>query len=336
MEKWKNKILVFIAVILAIIAPLIFTKMSNYMVYMIGMVYLYMIWATGMNLTYGFTGILPLMYAGLAGIGAYVSAFMVMKLGLSFWLALPVSGLVAALSGVLLGLPSLRLRGFFFTLSSMVIQVALTLIFTQWRSFTGGDTGISNIIHPHILLPNQTKFVIEGVYFVYLILILLFLTILLVNWILKSDLGKKFIAIREDDTLAITLGINVTRYKIISFAISSFIAGLGGSLYAHYVSFVNPSVFNITTSLNIWLLIMFGGKGSIMGPLIGTLALTPIPYVLRKIYPFRDVIYGSIVVITAMFLPRGVYGEISSLLRKKSMTNKTTCNEEEITNASRD
>lgn len=307
-KKMLKFILISLALILAFIAPWGASKVSNYMVYVLGITFLFMIWASGMNLTFGFTGMLPLMYAGLAGIGAYTSAFLVMRVSLSFWIALPIAGLIAALCGVLLGLPSLRLRGFYFVLSSIVLQVALTLVFVQWRKFTGGDTGISNIPYPRIPIIGGGEFVVKEIYFVYLILVLLIAVILLINRILHSNLGTRFIAIREDDILAETLGINVTRYKIISFFISSFIAGLGGSLYAHYVSFACPTVFNITASLNIWLLIMFGGRGSLIGPLIGTLLLTPIPYLLRQIYPIRDIIYGTVVVITALFLPKGIYG----------------------------
>jgi len=326
MKKNKNGIvLIFVVLIIAFISPWAASKVSNYMVYVLGITFLFMIWASGMNLTFGFTGMLPLMYAGLAGIGAYVSAFLVMKVGFSFWLALPISGLVAAICGVMLGLPSLRLRGFYFALSSIVIQVALTLVFTQWRKFTGGDTGISNIPYPRILVGVGNNFIIKDIYYVYMILVILIAIILIINKILHSNLGMRFIAIREDEVLAETLGINVTRYKIISFLISSFIAGFGGSLYAHYVSFASPSMFNITASLNIWLLIMFGGRGSLIGPLIGTLFLTPTPYLLRQIYPLRDIIYGIVVVITAMFLPKGIFGGFSKLFTRKRRLEIDEC-----------
>jgi branched-chain amino acid transport system permease protein len=148
----------------------------------------------------------------------------------------------------------------------------------------------------------------------------LVLTVFAINRILNSDLGMRFKSIREDDILAETLGVDVTRYKMLSFFISSFFAGIGGSLYVHFVNFVSPRVFDVLASLTIWLMVVFGGRGYIAGPIIGALILTPLPYGLRAIYPYRDLIYGSIVVLTALGLPRGIYGTI--LQRFRADTSK--------------
>lgn len=305
-----NRWIIGAAILAGIVLPPIVRSLSSYYVFVFGLTLLFMIWSSGMNLTYGFTGMLPLMYGGLAGIGAYVSANLVMSLELSFWLALPIAGLSAAIVGVVLGLPALRLRGFYFALSTLVIQVALSLLYTTAEDFTGGDTGFSNVPYPRIPLPGGEEFIIRDVYYVYLILVFLILTVLVIRKIMASDLGMKFMSIREDDILAETLGIDVTRYKMISFFISSFIAGIGGSLYVHFVSFVSPRVFDVLASLTIWLIVVFGGRGFLAGPILGALILTPLPYALRAVYPYRDLIYGSIVVITAIGLPRGVYGAI--------------------------
>jgi branched-chain amino acid transport system permease protein len=324
MSNKLNKGLLALLIIASLATPIVVKGVSNYYVFILGITLLFMLWASGMHLTYGFTGMLPLMYGGLAGVGAYTSANLVIKAGFSFWLALPISGLSAALVGVLLGMPSLRLRGFYFALSTLVIQVAMTLLFTEMEPITGGDTGISNIPYPRIPTFSGDPIIVRDISYVYLILFFLFITIYLIHRIMSSNLGMKFKSIRDDDILAETLGINVTFYKLVSFFISSFIAGIGGSLYVHYVSFVSPRVFDVLASLTIWLMVVFGGRGFLAGPLIGAFVLTPMPYLLRVIYAYRDIIYGTIVVFTALVLPRGIYGTIYQRLKLKHSTRSTT------------
>lgn len=314
MPKFNSRWWVALVILIGAAAPPLVKSLSNYYVFVYGLTLLFMLWASGMNLTYGFTGMLPLMYGGLAGVGAYISANLVMNLELSFWLALPAAGLGAALVGVLLGLPSLRLRGFYFALSTLVIQVALSLLFTTAEAYTGGDTGFSNIPYPRLPLPGGEPYIIRDVAYVYLIMLFLIVTVFAIYKILNSDLGMKFKAIREDDILAETLGVDVTRYKMFSFFISSFFAGVGGSLYVHFVNFVSPRVFDVLASLTIWLMVVFGGRGFLAGPIVGALILTPLPYGLRAVYPYRDLIYGSIVVLTALGLPTGVYGTIHNFI----------------------
>jgi branched-chain amino acid transport system permease protein len=260
-----------------------------------------------------------LMNAGLAGVGAYTTVNLVMKFDVSFWLAMPAGALAAALVGVVLGLPSLRLRGFYFTLSGLVIQTALTMLFVYIPQFTGGDTGISQIPPPVISLPGDRSFPLAGVWLEEALAIAALLTVYVVHRVTRSTWGKYLVAIREDDLLTEALGIGVTRYRVLAFFISSLFAGVGGALYAHYVGFVSPRSFDVLTSLNIWLIVGFGGQGTILGPIVGAVILAPIPYIMQEFYLYKDIVYGSLIVFTTIFLPRGVYGSL--LFHRRTRTS---------------
>jgi branched-chain amino acid transport system permease protein len=135
----------------------------------------------------------------------------------------------------------------------------------------------------------------------------------------QSTLGKYLVAIREDDLLTEALGIGVTRYRVLAFFISSLFAGVGGAFYAHYVGFVSPRSFDVLTSLNIWLIVGFGGQGTILGPIVGAVILAPIPYLMQEFYLYKDIVYGSLIVFTTIFLPRGVYGSL--LFHRRTRTS---------------
>jgi len=288
----------------ALAAPFLLAD-NRYLGFVLGMTLIYVLWAAGMNLCYGYIGLMPLMFAGIAGIAAYAMIHLTRVEGWSFWLATPVASLGAALVGVLLGLPSLRLRGFYFTLCSLVIQSVLTLAFIFFPEYTNGDTGISQIARPD--LPGGGE--LEGMWFDFVLAVFAVVGVAIVAWIVPSKLGRRFIAIREDDMLAETLGIGVTRYKIIAFFIVSLYAAVGGCFYSPYVGFVSPRAFDVLVSLNVWLMVAFGGRGTIIGPVIGALILAPIPFLLQELQALRDVLYGALIIVVILALPGGIVGE---------------------------
>jgi branched-chain amino acid transport system permease protein len=307
---------VAVLVLIALALPVALAHQRFY-AFILGVTFLHILWASGMNLLFGYTGLMPLMYGGLAGIGAYVTVNLVMKLGVSFWLAMPAGALAAALVGVVLGLPSLRLRGFYFALSCLVIQSALTLLFVYLPQFTQGDTGISQIPAPTVTLPGVGSATLSGVWLEECLGVAAMLAILAVHCVTRSSWGAYLVAIREDDLLAEALGIPVTRFRVLAFFISSLVAGVGGALYAHYVGFISPRSFDVLSSLNIWLMVAFGGKGTILGPVVGAVLLAPIPYLLQELYLYKDIIYGALVVLITVFLPGGVYGSLLTHFRAR-------------------
>ncbi|HZL61220.1 MAG TPA: branched-chain amino acid ABC transporter permease [Pseudolabrys sp.] len=293
----------------AFATPLVFSG-NRYFAFIVGITLLSVLWATGMNLLYGYTGLMPLMFAGIAGISAYVTIGL-SAAGWSFWLAILVGSISASLVGIVLGLPSLRLRGFYFTLCSLVIQSVITLAFVYFVNLTNGDVGISHIPLPE--LPGGGQ--LTGTSYELVLAALTVIGVVVLTLLVESSFGHRLVAIREDDGLAETLGINVTRQKLAAFFIASLFASIGGALYAPYVGFVSPRSFDVLVSLNIWLMVAFGGRGTIWGPVVGAVILAPLPFLLQDYYMIKDVVYGLLIIGVIVLLPGGVVGGLKRKAR---------------------
>jgi branched-chain amino acid transport system permease protein len=285
---------------------------NRFFAFVVGMTMISILWAAGMNLLTGYTGLVSLAYAGIAGISAYGTVGLTMRFGWSFWLAMPVAAVSAAIVGVLLGLPSLRLKGFYFALSSLVIQTVLSLGFVYFVNFTNGDTGISQIPPPDIPFTGSS---FHGISFDLLVAVAAWLSVVAVWAITHSPFGRRLIAIREDEVLAEAIGIDVVRNKMLVFFVGSLIAGIGGSLSATYIGFVSPRSFDLLASLSIWLMVTFGGRGTIMGPIIGALILAPIPFMLQQYDTLKDVIYGALIIAVIVLMPSGIYGALLTYVK---------------------
>ena len=297
--------------ILALALPLALEG-NRFLAFVFGIVMINVLWAAGMNLLYGYVGLMPLMFAGIAGIAAYAMVALTRELGWSFWVATPVASLGAAVVGVLLGLPSLRLKGFYFTLCSLVTQTVLTLAFIFFPKFTNGDTGLNQIAPPAWFGGKP----LAGLWFDFLLAAVAVAGVALCAWLVPTRLGQRFIAIREDEVLAEVLGIKVVRNKIVAFFLVSLYAGVGGCLYAVYVGFISPRAFDVLTSLNIWLFVAFGGRGTILGPVLGAVILAPIPYLLQELQALKDVLSGVLIIVVTLVMPGGIVGE---LLRRRAL-----------------
>ena len=285
---------------------------NRFLAFVFGIVMINVLWAGGMNLLSGYVGLMPLMFAGIAGIAAYAMVYLTRDLGWSFWLATPVAALGSALAGVLLGLPSLRLKGFYFTLCSLVTQTVLTLAFIFFPRFTNGDTGLNQIAPPSWFggVP------LAGVWFDLVLAGTAVAGTALCAWIVPTKLGQRFIAIREDEVLAEVLGIDVVWNKIVAFFIVSMYAAIGGCFYATYIGFISPRAFDVLTSLNVWLFVAFGGRGTILGPIAGAVILAPIPYLLQELQALKDVLSGALIILVTLAMPGGMVGE---LLRRRAL-----------------
>jgi branched-chain amino acid transport system permease protein len=309
----KPRLLILLALLCAV--PLGLSG-NRFLAFVVGITLINVLWTAGMNLLSGYTGLVPLVYAGIAGVSAYGTVALTMNHHWSFWLAMPVSALGGAVVGVLLGLPSLRLKGFYFALSSLVIQTVVSLGFVYFSNLTNGDTGISQIGPPDI--PFSGGAVFSGPAFEVLLAVIAWLGVVGIWAITISPLGKRLIAVQADDTLAETIGIDVVGCKLVAFFIGSLYAGVGGALYATYVGFISPRNFDLLSSLNIWLMVAFGGRGTIMGPIIGTAILTPLPFLLQQYDTLKDVIYGALIILVIVLLPAGIYGEAKRRLKPAS------------------
>ncbi len=297
-----------VIVLILLVLPFVIT--DNYIRRLIIMVGVYSILALGLNLVTGYTGQLSIGHAAFYGIGAYTSAILSTQLHLSFWLALPAAGIIAAVCGFLVGMPSLRLRGDYLAIVTIAFGEVIRLIFLNWSGLTNGPMGIPGIPKPHIF-----GFVLrDNITFYYLMLVLLALTIFVVYRIVNSRLGQALVAIRDDEVAARAMGINITEMKVLVFVIGAFFAGIAGCYYAHFQTFINPDDFTYMVSITILCMVILGGIGSIPGSILGAAILTLAPELLRNADQYRMVLFGLTMILLMLFRPQGFLG----LARRRS------------------
>lgn len=256
------------------------------------------------------TGLLSVAHAGFMGIGAYTSALLVMRAGFSFWLALPMAGLMAALVSLPVGYLTLRIKGPYFFLVTFAFAEAVRLFFNNfWVSMLGGPPGIVGVPPPDPITLGNWAVVFRGrAPFYYLAVFLALLTVVVMYRLDRSRLGTIFGAIRQADSLAQTVGINILRYKVLAFTIACFFAGLGGSFLAHLNSVVHADEFGISVVILIVTHVVIGGAGSVFGPILGATALTILSELLRELRHFELLAYGLALIVTMLFVPEGLVG----------------------------
>lgn len=286
-----------------------------YVVHVMVVIFIFAILATGLDLVMGYCGQFSFGQAAFYGIGAYTSAMLARDLGAPFWATLPASALVAAAFGTLLGIPALRLAGHFLAITTIAFQVVVTLVLTQWHGFTGGTAGITGIPAPPAIQGFGRTWISfdspHGYYYLSLVVALVVVT--LARRVTTTRLGQEWLAVREDELLAKTLGINTTRVKLLAFTIGAALAGTAGSLNAHYLRNVHPSEFTIWTSAEIVAMVILGGRGTFLGPILGALVLTALPEYLRFAQDYKLVLFGLTLIVMTAFLPQGLLGGLRRL-----------------------
>jgi len=243
--------LLLIAVLL--LAPLV---VDTYSVSLMNLIGIYVIVALGLNLLTGYTGQISLGHAAFFAIGAYTSAILTGKFGVPFWMALPAAGVLAALVGVFVGLPALRLKGLYLAIATMGFAFIVEEIIVQWEGLTNGVNGI-NVVRPTL---GPFNFTTDESYY-YLVLFTVLLMIIILKNILRTSTGRAFIAIRDSEIAAESMGINLAIYKTAAFGISAFYAGIGGCLFAHFMLFIGPENFDFMVSISFLVMILLGGLG---------------------------------------------------------------------------
>ncbi|NLF46561.1 MAG: branched-chain amino acid ABC transporter permease [Syntrophomonadaceae bacterium] len=250
--------------------------------------------ALGLNIITGVTGQLSMGHAGFMSIGAYTAAILTMKFGLPFWMALLAGASLAAFFGFLIGIPTLRLEGDYLAMVTIGFAEIIRVFFLNFEP-GGKAVGLYG-------MPQHTTFTIVWV--------LVIIVILLNAKLLESRTGRAFYAIRENEIAAQASGINTTRFKVLAFTVGSFLGGLGGGLYAHYMSYIAPQDFAFMKSIEILNMVVLGGMGSIPGTILGTIILTIAPEMLRIVADYRLLFYGALLVILMIFRPNGLLGDI--------------------------
>jgi branched-chain amino acid transport system permease protein len=276
------------------------------------MISIYTILTLSLNLPVGYTGLLSLAQAAFYGIGAYVMTLLMINQGLNFLGAVAIAIIFSATVSLLVSYPSIRLKGDYFILASLAFQIIIFTILYNWIDLTRGPYGIPGIPKPEMLgirFDNLYKFfALSGG--------LALIVFLIAKRLYSSSFGLVLKAIREDELSTISLGKNVRKFKIIAFAISSGIAAIAGSLYASYVTYIDPTSFNLDESIFILSVVLVGGSGNLKGPIIGTLFMILLPEGLRFLgipdsvaANVRQIIYAMILILLMRFRPQGLAGE---------------------------
>jgi branched-chain amino acid transport system permease protein len=264
---------------------------------------IYIVLALSLNLINGYTGLLSIGHAAFYGVGAYSSALFTIKVGLPFLVALPLSGVIAAVFGYLIGKPTLRLTGIFLTLSTLGFNIIFVLLSINWEGLTRGPLGISGIPVPEIF---GYAFQRQEDYY-YLIFFLVLFTLGSTYRLIHSRFGKALLAIREEETAAETVGVNTVHYKMAIFVISTFYAGLAGSFFAHYIRFIAPDNFTFWESFTLLAMLALGGQGNLVGPIAGASALIALPEIFRFLTDHRMIFYGLILIVMMLFRREGIF-----------------------------
>lgn len=262
---------------------------SNYVLYIMNMISIFIVGAIGLNILTGFTGQISIGHGAFVAVGAYTSAILTTKLGFSFWIALPFAGFLAALSGMIFGIPSLRIKGLYLAIATLAAQFIIEYTIVHWESLTNGITGIS------VPSPNFFGFVFDSdKKFYYLLAGFAVLAVVSGRNLFRTRVGRAFISVRDRDISAELIGVDIFKYKLLAFGISSFYAGIAGSLWGHYTNVITPEHFTIVLSIDYLAMIIVGGLGSIIGTVFGVIFMILIPEVLTTVGVLLKDTFGQI------------------------------------------
>ena len=307
----RNLALALAAIVLLALAPL---GLGGYEVNVLMIILFYVILAVGLDLVSGYCGQFSFAQGAFYGIGAYTTAIMSRDLGTSFWVNLPAGIAVAGLFGLILGVPALRLKGHFLAIVTIAFQTIVYLTISQWTSFTGGQTGLAVPPVGPVSLFGVTLFEIGSLRSYYWLTLGVAVVALAVAWrFLKSRLGREWIAIRDDETLAAAVGLDTTRGKLTAFVASAALAGAAGVVTAHALRGVTPDDFTIWISATVVAMMVVGGKGTFIGPILGAVLLTAMPEFLGRFAEYKMFIFGVLLVVTVTLLPEGIVGRFRRL-----------------------
>lgn len=285
-----------------------------YLFHILTLTLCYAIPAIGLNLLFGYTGLVSLGHMGFAGVGAYTTALLFKHGIVGFVPALAAGTVTAGVAGVLVGIPCLRLRSHFFIIVTLAVGMILYTIFNNLDWLTGGAEGLPGIPRPQ---PLDLGFAVidfrrlNGFY--WLVLTVFALVFVFQYLLVRSNFGRSLAAIRQDEALAIARGVDVFAHKLAIFAISAGIAGLGGALKVVFLRAAAPLSFDLLESINLMLIVILGGAGFLIGPLVGSLMFIALPEILRVANELRLIFFGISLVLIALFAPRGICGIVATI-----------------------
>ena len=272
---------------------------------------IWVIAAQGQNLIQGYTGYVSIVQAGFIGIGAYSTALLGRHFDLPVWLTILLAPLITGVFALAIGYPSLRVKGHYFAIVTLAFNLVIFIVLMNYADLTGGEAGLTGIPKPGS--PDGWLNWRDREVYYYFVLIVAALMTVLAALIVRSRIGQILVAIRQNEDLVGAIGISAWKYKLFAFVTSAMFAGLAGAIYAHYQSFINPEVFGVAQSLDAILAVIIGGSGTIAGPVIGAFFVVFLPEYLRFADSFRLIIYGLVLVLATIFMPRGIVGVATSV-----------------------
>jgi branched-chain amino acid transport system permease protein len=291
---------------LLIFAPFL----DDYFLYILAVVFLNVILATGLNLLTGYTGQISLCHASFLGIGAYSCTILMIRANLPYPLALLGGASIAGGAGFLVGIPALRLRGLYLAMVTLGFGEIIHLVLHHWQGMTGGPLGLrvpAAHIGPFVIKSELSLF--------YLFAVVAMISVLLARNLIASKFGRAFRAIGHSELGAQSSGVDLARYKTFSFALSAFYAGIAGGLYCQLLRYLSPDPFGLFESIQYLTMIVLGGMGSLMGSVMGAILLSVLPEVLRDLKDYQELIFSLLLMLFILFMPKGIYGMFRSLTR---------------------
>jgi branched-chain amino acid transport system permease protein len=312
---WQTPTSRFWLAALAVLLLLFPLGANGYIIGLACVLGIHVIAAAGLNIMTGYTGLISLGHAAFMGVGCYTAAYLAQR-GVPFWLTIPAGGAMCALLGLVVGIPSLRIKGLYLAVATLAMQFILIFVFREWESVTGGVRGVS--------VPDATLFGMEldnDYRMYYVILPCAALLLVAARNLFRTRIGRAFIAIRDKDISAEVLGIDLFKYKLLAFAIGSFYAGVAGALLGYFYRAMTPEYFTLALSIFYLAAIIVGGLGTTIGTIFGAFFMTLIPELLRAgvslaalwapsateiLSPVREIVFGALIIAFLVFEPHGL------------------------------
>ena len=307
---------VYFAAVLLLVLPLVVSK--TYILGLFCRVLMYATLAGSLNAINGYSGQMCIGHAGFFCIGSYFEAIFATRMGLNFWLLLPLAGIATALVGLLVALPTLKMRGVYLAIITLGFSEIVRLLALNLTDVTGGAMGIKNIPIPTIgglSFSNARTY-----YYIFLAIAVLFL--FSTRRVIHSRVGRAWMSIREDQLAARSLGVGTPHYKALNFMYGAFWAGIVGAAYAPYARFIDSTIYTLDEGFNILSMVIVGGTGTLMGPLAGSVVINCLTELLRPIGQWRMVAYGVLIIVMMWFRPQGLIGASDSVLAGREIKMK--------------
>lgn len=307
----RNVIIIAVVLIVLLLIPQV---ASDYIVYVAVLAMIYAVLAGSYDLTTGYTGPLTFCHGAFYGIGAYASALLTLKAGFPFWAAFPVSGILVFIFAAVVGYPGLKLKGHYFAVTTFFFGHFIYLVILNSVKLTNGPMGLRGIKPPESILGIDFSS-LEASY--YLILFFSLLAVVFLFFLVRSGIGKLLVSIRENEELSEAIGVNTSFYKVLAFSTGAGIAGLMGSLFAHFFRLLHPSTFTWMTSEMIVIMALVGGLGTLFGPIIGAGIITLILELMRFAPEFRFIVWSGALIVVLIIEPKGLMGIVGRIRRGK-------------------